>query len=246
MKYTPFTFAVLLLLAIGSLKATTIPFPTNGMITLTIPNSASCEEQNLIQADFARCIDVSLPFLRILKRDEMKTNNVFLAGLWTPEKYPVVVFPCFASRTNDVFTIPLNETFLSEYRQHLMLLSPYTNEIAQMETFIQTLAATNRAMMTDNELLGGLMLSKEASPGTHNIPSFLISSQRAAASSGSYHMPPLASFFTMDIGPSGQSTYLWSLIPVVESGGVITQPAIYYNGRWWLSNWMLERGEQQW
>ena len=221
------------------------PFPTNGDILLSLPQQATSAESIDIQTDFSRCLDVSRAFLSLGVKDE-NPGSCYLGGLWVPNKYPVVVFPTRASRTNDVFIVSVSEDFLSEYRQHMAALAPYTNEIAQMEAFIQTLAATNRATMTDDELLGGLMLSKEASPGTHNIPSFLIPSQRAAALSGSYRMPPLAGFFTMDIGPSGQSTYLWSLIPVVGSGGVITQPAIYYNGRGWLSNWMWERGEQQW
>ena len=228
------------------MKAFPAPFPTNGTIVLSFPSQASEEEQRLIQVDFTRCLDVSRPFLHLLEMDIVKTNDIYLAGLWVPNKYPVVVFPKDASRTNEIFTISLNEAFMSEYRQHVESLSSYTNEIAQMESFIQSLSPTNLATMTDDELLGGLILSKEWSPGTHGVPSFLIPSQKAAILSCTYHMPPLSGFFTIDIGPSGQQTYLWALVPVVESDGVVTQPAIYYNGRWWLSNWMWEKGGQQW
>ena len=226
-------------------ETTREPFPTNGMVEISFPSGTTSNEQSAIRTDFSRCLDVSRQFMTQIC-DSGNTNSICLGGLWIPDKYVIAEFPNNTSRTGNVFTISLDGDFVSSYRQQMTMLVSFSNEIARMDQFVATLATTNRMAMTDNELFGTLWLWKDARPGTHAIPAFLLPSQRTSALSYTYKLPPLTGYFQIPDGPGGQDMYLWALIPAIGVNGVSSQPAIYYSGRWWLSNWFWDKGQQLW
>ena len=238
-----------LLLAFSTIcAAEVLPFPSNAIVTVAVPDGATSEERAQILDDFEKCLLPSRPFLRIVHDETHSDPSAYIAGLWVPrEDYTGVSFERFAIRTNDVFTVEVRDTFLADFREHLSQIAPYTNEISQITPFLQSLSPTNIAVMTGADMLDSFFLTKNSRPGNHAASESMMASVASAMRSHHYSSPPLMSFCLLPFGPSGQDTYLWCILPQVNSyGTVASQPAIYYNGRWWLSNWFWEKGEQQW
>ena len=63
---------------------------------------------------------------------------------------------------------------------------------------------------------------------------------------GTFFLPPRLSLVWLEDGISGSGSNLWVAIPVSRNGSASEMPAVFFGGRWYLTQWFSESGEKQW
>lgn len=222
------------------------PFAETNDVSLVFEESVSDAEIRALRQDLLRCLGPSRPHLTTAAMEDGEEGEILLLGFWTPEP-PLsgLAFPNVGQFTNGTFRIPVDASFLGQYREAQNLLSSWTNEIVQADLFVQSLSTTNLACMSDDEVLS-LRLTKSCQPGGHDVPVSAAHRERLYFDSLTLYPPPRISFCLRPEGPSGGGPYLWCQIPVGRGQDLFTFSMVFYRNRWWFSNWHSEPGIQQW
>ena len=245
-------FPVLCLTALNlSASPTTILIETN-QVALRFPEEANYEERAAIQTDFNLSLAPLGSTLRLSTSRHFPTNTLRLNELWQPYSgFPILCdqgprFPDKGILSNGTFTIDISHSFVSNHAQRLLAIRPYSNEMAQVYTFLESLSPTNLQTMTAEELVGQY-LWKEVLPGGNPIPENELPFEVQSMRSTLYFPPPLFAFHLSDVGPTNAPPYLWCEIPCKDFRGRLSHNAlIFFQNRWWLSAWPFQEGEQQW
>ena len=243
---------VICLLVCESVVAlTNIPFADTNSVVLKYDAAIPVEVQRAISNDFVCCLEPMSGNRRVFCNSDNPDDIYYWLKLWQP--YGVSTFsnqgPCFpeyGTPSNDTFTIDIDYSFATNHAQRLLSLLPYSNEMAQAYTFLALLSPTNLLSRTEDELLG-LYLWKETQPGQSPIPEDRRPIEAQKMRSSSFYQPPVFAFHVWDVGPTNNPPYLWCEVPELDSPGKIGHNSmIYFQGKWWFSEWPYYPGEQQW
>lgn len=245
-------FVVCLMICGLAPALTNIPFTETNSVVLNFDAAIPPEVRQSISNDFDRCFEPMRGNRRILCNADDPQNYYYWVKLWQPYSgFPFLCdqgphFPEYGTLSNGTFTIDIDYSFASSHSQRLLDIKPYSNEMAQAYSFLESLSPTNLQAMAADELVGQY-LWKEVPPGENPIPEdelyFAVQSMRATL----FFPPPLFAFHLSDVGPTNNPPYLWCEIPCRNFRGELSHNAmIYFQNRWWLSVWPFQEGEQQW
>ena len=228
-----------------------IPLPSTNSIVLDFDSRITADVRASINQDFHHSLALSSEQMRLYHFDADPTNNFMLSGLWQPYSYAATnpLGPYLPERgifTNGIFTISVPYDFATNYQHLLESTAAYSNEIAAANDFIESLSASNLNAMSTNELFS-LDLWKDIIPGQPPADAEVAASIISYCRARNVFTPPRFAFCIWECGPTNAPPYLWCFPPSIDQlGKIIPEIMIYYQGRWWFTEWFLHPGEQQW
>ncbi len=233
------------------------PPPTNAIV-LNFDSRISEATKNSFREDFWRCLTpaengLARTKLKFYHRDNEPTNYFHLANFWQPYEETSVItnrrgfyLPNEGVYSNGIFTIDISHAFATNYQHQIDITAAYSNEIAAAYTFIESLSPTNLAIMSTNELLS-MELWKQAPPGQTPIPQDELALAIKFNRQMLYFPTPRVAFHVWDCGPTNNPPYLWCRIPIIDFHNDVSYRAmIYFQNKWWFTQWYCFPQEQQW
>jgi hypothetical protein len=246
------TLTMLTLSALCATAGDFYPLPSTNAIVLNFASGIPMEVEQSIREDFQRCLTASTTEIEFYHLDRDPTNNMSLAGFWQPfadfaaTSRLGVDLPVNGILSNGVFRIDVSYAFATNYQHHIESTAAYSNEIAAAYTFIESLSPTNLNIMTTNELLS-LDLWKEVPPGQHPISEEDLARVIRNIRTTKYFPPPRFAFSIWECGPTNSPPYLWCFAPSLDRrNSASSEIMIFFQNRWWFTEWFLHQGEQQW
>ncbi len=228
------------------------PLSSTNAIVLNFASEIPEELEQSIREDFQRCLEASATKVRLYHYERWPTNKMSLAGFWQPfagfaaTSRLGVDLPMNGILSNGVFTIDVSYAFATNYQHHIDSTVAYSNEIAAAYTFIESLSPTNLAIMSTNELLS-LDLWKESPPGQNPAAGKKLAKCIEYCRNRKVSTPPRFAFCVWECGPTNSPPYLWCFPPSFdERNSASSELMIYFQNRWWFTEWFLHPGEQQW
>ena len=228
------------------------PLPSTNAIVLNFSSEIPMKVEQSIREDFQRCLTASTTEIEFYHLDRDPTNKMSLAGFWQPfsdfsaTSRLGVDLPVNGILSNGVFTIDVPYAFATNYQRHIDSTAAYSNEIAAAYIFIESLSPTNLYIMSTNELLT-LDLWKEVPPGQHPIPEEDLARVIRSIKTTKYYPPPRFAFSIWECGPTNSPPYLWCFPPSLDRrNSVSSEIMVFFQNRWWFTEWFLHPGEQQW
>ena len=252
MKYSRIVHALIIAFAAqGSFANDFVPLPSTNSIVLNFDGRITTEVRASISQDFQRSLAISTGGLRLYHFDIDPTNKFLLSGLWQPYSFAATnpLGPDLPERgvlSNNTFTIDVSYDFATNYQHLLESTIAYSNEIAAAYAFIESLSPTNLNIMSTNELLS-LDLWKDVHPGQHPMDGKVRDSIISYCRARKVFAPPRFAFCVWECGPTNVPPYLWCFPPSADRwGNISSELMIYFQNRWWFTEWFLHPGEQQW
>ncbi len=229
------------------------PFPATNTVALHFDSGITEAVQNIISADYQSCLTASRTELKLHHEDSNPSNYYRLAYFWQPYKATSVItnrlgfyLPTEGVYSNGILTIDISHAFATNYQHQIDSTAAYSNEIAAAYTFIESLSPTNLAIMSTNELLS-MELWKQAPPGQTPIPQKELASAVMIDRQTVYFPPPRVAFHVWDCGPTNNPPYLWCRVPIIDFQNDVSYRAmLFFQNKWWFTQWYCFREEQQW
>lgn len=227
-----------------------VVFPVTSTPLLRFETPIPQETRCAMQEDFEKCLSASGSRLQIYEYQDWVQG---LFGLWQPYGGCAYLndlgpyFPRYGTLSNGVFTVSIPYSFATNYQGMIESVRGWSNEVASAFAFPGTHSRERMLSMQPADVVK-LYLTKEAPSEECGLPneSYIEKSARLIAAKRLLP-PPLFAFHIWDGGPTNSPPYLWCEVPCIEGDGLLTwHSLIYYNGQWWLTEWPLEEGDQQW
>ena len=252
MKYSIIVHALIIAFAAqGSFANGFLALPSTNSVVLNFDGRIAVDICASINQDFQRNLALSTGGLSLYHFDTDPTNKFMLSGLWQPYSFAATnpLGPDLPERgvlSNNTFIIDVSYDFATNYQHLLESTIAYSNEIAAAYAFIESLSPTNLAIMSTNELLS-LDLWKNVHPGQHPTDAEVRGSIISYCRARKVFAPPRFAFCVWECGPTNAPPYLWCFPPSADRWGKISSELmIYFQNRWWFTEWFLHSGEQQW
>lgn len=252
MKYPIIAPALMLAFAAqGSFADVFVPLPSTNSIVINFDDRIADGVRASIDQDFQRSLAISTSELRLSHFDGDPTNKFMLSGLWQPYSFAATnplgpYLPNEGTFSNGTFIIDISYGFATNYQHLLESTIAYSNEIAAAYAFIEALSPTNLNIMSTNELLS-LDLWKDVHPGRHPTDAEARDSIISYCRARKVFTPPRFAFCIWECGPTNSPPYLWCFPPSFdERNSVSSELMIYFQNRWWFTEWFLHPDEQQW
>lgn len=242
---------IIVFVAQGSFANSFVPLPSANSIILNFDGRIASEVRDSINQDFQRSLAISTRELSLYHLDADPTNKFMLSGLWQPYSFAATnpLGPDLPERgvlSNDTFIIDVSYDFATNYQHLLDSTIAYSNEIAAAYAFIEALSPTNLSIMSTNELLS-LDLWKDIHPGQHPQNAEKVDSIISYCRARRVSTPPRFAFCVWECGPTNSPPYLWCFPPSYdERNNASSELMIYFQNRWWFTEWFLHPGKQQW
>ena len=207
--------------------------------------------KDAISVDFQLCLIPSASKIKLYHFDREPTNRLSLASFWQPYSFAAIDrlgpnMPEDGVLSNGTFIIDVSYAFATNYQHHIESTASYSHEIAAAYMFIESLSPTNLNIMSTNELLS-LDLWKEVPPGQHPIPEKDLARVIRSIRTTKYYSPPRFAFSVWECGPTNSPPYLWCFPPSLDRrNSASSEIMVFYQNRWWFTEWFLHPGEQQW
>jgi hypothetical protein len=229
-----------------------LPLPSTNAIVLNFEQGIPENTKEIFRDDFQRFLTLSITELELYHCDNEPTNLFRLSGFWQPYGDFAATsrlgpkLPRDGILSNGTFTIDVSYAVATNFQRHIDSTAAYSNEIAAAYTFIASLSQTNLNIMSTNELLS-LDLWKEAPPGQNPAVGRKLAKCIEYCRSRRVFAPPRFAFCIWECGPTNSPPYLWCFPPSLdERNSVSSEIMIYFQNRWWFTEWFLHPGEQQW
>ena len=228
------------------------PLSSTNAVVLNFNNGIPEGTRDVIREDFQRCLTPSVVELGLYHFGSGPTNHLRLSGFWQPfsdfaaTSRLGIDLPMDGVLSNGTFTIDVSYAFATNYQHHIDSTAAYSNEIAAAYTFIESLSPTNLAIMSTNELLS-LDLWKESPPGQNPAVGKKLAKCVEYCRNRKVSTPPRFAFCVWECGPTNSPPYLWCFPQSFdERNSASSELMIYFQNRWWFTEWFLHPGEQQW